>query len=273
MSVWFNGRPVSSVEWAGTRALQYGDGVFRTLLVLDGRIVDETGQRNHLLDDAGRLGMTLDDADAAWEIARTAVTGTSRGTLRITLSRRASGRGYAPGSDRCDVLLQVGELPAHPRERWTEGVVLGWSPVLLGLQPRLAGIKHCNRLEQVLASRDWPAGQHEALMCDAEGRLISGTRSNVFFVIDGIPVTPALRGSGVTGRMRARLIELSEAAGHGIEIGTVSPDEVRHASEAFVSNSLIGIWPVRRIGGLDLQSPGPLTQRLMQALGHPWSGA
>ncbi|MGQ0622783.1 MAG: aminodeoxychorismate lyase [Panacagrimonas sp.] len=270
----FNGRELDPVL-AGTRGLNYGDGVFRTLLVIGGCLVDLDRQLQKLRDDAQALD--LDPPDHALlrgELETLAQAPDEDAALRVTLSRADSGRGYAPAGRTCDRLIHRRPLPASPRSCWTDGIEARWSPVLLGIQPRLAGIKHLNRLEQVLASRDWEPDQHEALMCDAEGRVTCGTRSNAFFVIDHLLVTPEVSRAGVAGMMRARLIELTRANGIGCEIGVVSPDEVRHASEAFVCNSLIGIWPLRRIGSrLELPAPGPVTRRVMELLAHPWSGA
>lgn len=268
----FNGDRLST-GLATTRALHYGDGVFRTALVIAGEVIDLDRQLAKLAQDAAALDLDMPAlsllADEACRLARSG----RDGALRILLSRVDSGRGYAPGSRACDRLLQLRPLPTYPRERWTQGATLGWSKVLLGIQPRLAGIKHLNRLEQVLASRDWPADQHEVVMCDAEGRVVCGSRSNLFFVIDSVLVTPDVSLAGVAGMMREKLVGLARARGLGCEVGVVSPDEVRHASECFVSNSLIGIWPVRQIGRLELPAPGPLTGALMAALQHPWRGA
>lgn len=265
----FNGKPVEGA-WVGTRALHYGDGVFRTGLVLDGRLVQREQQLARLALDASRLELDVpgglgDEVDAVCREA-------GEGALRIVLSRVDSGRGYRPESSRADRLLRVSPLPEHARRAWSEGIACAWSPVLLGIQPRLAGIKHLNRLEQVLASRQWPEGCQEVLMCDAEGRVTSGSRSNAFFVIDGVLVTPDLSFAGVAGMMREHLVTLARQDGIGCEIGLISPDEVRHASEALVCNSLVGIWPLRSVGSVRFECPGPVTRRLIDLLRHPWSG-
>lgn len=265
----FNGELVDGA-WAGTRGLHYGDGVFRTGLILEGRLVQREQQLARLAQDASRLDLEVAPAlaDEVEDQCREA----GEGVLRIVLSRADSGRGYRPAGSRCDRLLRTSPLPEHLRTTWTHGIACAWSPVLLAVQPRLAGIKHLNRLEQVLASRDWPDGCDEVLMCDAEGRVTGGSRSNVFFVIEGVLVTPELSFAGVAGMMRDHLITLARGAGVGCEIGLVSPDEVRHASEAFVCNSVIGIWPVRGVGSVAFESPGPVTRRVMDLLRHPWSG-
>lgn len=267
----FNGA-VADPGLAGTRALQYGDGVFRTMLAWDGQVHDLDRQLARLRRDAAALDLDApDEALLRAELAALAQAA-PRAALRLTLSRRDGGRGYAPATRACDRLLGARPLPDHPADCWIQGIDAGWSPVLLGVQRRLAGIKHLNRLEQVLASRDWAPDQREALMCDVEGRVVCGTRSNLFFVIENILVTPDLGLAGVAGMMRSKLIEVAHANGLDCETGTIAPDEVRHASEAFACNSLIGIWPLRRIGSLQLPAPGPFTRQLVDWLDHPWRG-
>ncbi|MGH8518068.1 MAG: aminodeoxychorismate lyase, partial [Panacagrimonas sp.] len=265
----FNGERVEGA-WTGTRGLHYGDGVFRTGLVRGGRLMQRERQLARLTLDASRLDLEVapELGDEVDEVCREA----GEGALRIVLSRADSGRGYVPRGSRCDRLVRVSPLPDHAPESWRDGIACAWSPVLLAVQPRLAGIKHLNRLEQVLASRDWPATCQEVLMCDAEGRVTAGSRSNVFFVIEGVLVTPDLSFAGVAGMMRDYLIELGRQAGMACEIGLISPDEVRHATEGFACNSLIGIWPLRSVGSVAFESPGPITRRMIDLLRHPWSG-
>lgn len=265
----FNGEKTEG-PWTGTRALHYGDGVFRTGLVLDGKLIDREHHLRKLAVDAERLDLEV-SSELAGEIDRTCAA-TPDGVLKIVLSRSDSGRGYRPAGKACDRILQIGPLPDQSHGLWEQGIDLGWSKVLLGIQPRLAGIKHLNRLEQVLASRECPADRHEVILCDAEGRVSGGTRTNLFFVIDGILVTPDVSTAGVAGMMRDKVIELARSTGVGCDVGLISPDEIRHASEGFVTNSLIGIWPVRRVGSIELESPGPITRDLCERLQHPWSG-
>lgn len=265
----FNGEKTVG-PWIATRALHYGDGVFRTGLVLDGVLIDRERHLGKLTADAERLDLEV-SSDLAGEIDRACAT-TSEGVLKIMLSRSDSGHGYRPVGKACDRILRIGPMPDQSRGLWDQGIDLGWSKVLLGIQPRLAGIKHLNRLEQVLASRECPVDRHEVILCDAEGRVTSGTRTNLFFVIDGILVTPDVSMAGVAGMMRDKVVALARSTEAGCEIGLISPDEIRHASESFVTNSLVGIWPVRRIGSLELDSPGPVTRGLSERLQHPWSG-
>lgn len=271
MRAMFNGVRVDG-PWPSTRALLYGDGVFRTLLICGGRLVDGDGQLEHLARDAQRLDLDRGDPAVLRAEVAEAISGTQAGVLKIVLSRRGGSRGYRPETRESDRLLSVGPLPALDAASWSQGVAVDWSSVLLGIQPRLAGAKHLNRLEQVLASRDWPDGVAERLMCDAEGRIVCGTRTNVFFATEGALRTPGLTKAGVAGRTRHRIIELAERCGIDLWVETVAPDEIRHATECFLTNSIIGIWPVRSIGGQCFDAPGPLTRRLMEALAHPLPG-
>jgi 4-amino-4-deoxychorismate lyase len=268
MSVLFNGAPIDA-HLGATRALHYGDGVFRTMLVHGGSLVDAQGQWAHLARDAARIDLDPGDPDVLRREAALAIDAMSAGVLKVVLSRCGAGRGYAPATRACDRLLSTHALPPIAATAWSDGVDVAWSKVLLGIQPLLAGVKHLNRLEQVLASRDWPEGVAERLLCDAEGRIVCGTRTNVFFVTEGALRTPDLTKAGVAGRMRHRIIELAAREGIDTFVETVAPDEVRHATECFLTNSIIGLWPVRTIGGLSLPAPGPITRLLLEALAHP----
>ncbi len=254
------------------RGLFYGDGVFRTALVLDGTILDRERQFNKLTQDALRIGIEAPPLAEMLSTSEALLADQSSAVLRLLLCRSDSGRGYAPDSASGQFFAECTDLPLYRHELWTQGAVMAWSDVLLGTQPRLAGIKHLNRLELVLASRNWPEDLDEALMCDAQGRVVGGTRTNLFLWIDGVWVTPELSQAGVAGLMRDKIIEITHANGIDCEIGLISPDEVRHAEECFVSNSLIGIWPVRCIGSLVFPAPGARTLEVMKMLAHPWSG-
>ena len=136
----------------------------------------------------------------------------------------------------------------------------------LSLQPRLAGVKSLNRLENVLARAEWrdPAIR-EGLLADAQGRLVEGTMSNVFFTRGATLVTPDLSRCGVRGAQRERVLELARAEGIACEVRDVPFGELREAGEVFLTNSLIGLWPV---AALDERrwAPGPVARRLQRLI-------
>jgi 4-amino-4-deoxychorismate lyase len=138
----------------------------------------------------------------------------------------------------------------------------------LGENPALAGLKHLNRLEQVLARAEAPATDaDELLLFSSSGLLACGTASNVFLVASGRLKTPRLDLCGVSGVMRRVVLREATRAGIAAEEAVVSATELENASEVFVTNARIGIWPVCRIGDRSL-TPGEITRRL-QALIAP----
>ncbi len=265
-----DGVPQSTVA-ADNRGLAYGDGVFRTILVADGAPLHLDDHLAKLADDVTRLQLDMPSPALlrAESQALIAARQDARAVLKWTLVRRHEGRGYR--SSTCEA-LRIVSLAAAPRYAdalWEQGACADWSPLTLSVQPRLAGIKHLNRLEQVLASRDWPAGIDERLMCDHAGHLIGGTRSNLFWLRAGRLQTPRLDQCGVAGSMRARIVRLAQQQGLPAEQQQTAPQTLLDADEAFICNALIGIWPLRQIAERRFAAPGPWTRRLMTALNHP----
>lgn len=253
-----------------SRALHYGDGIFRTMLSWQGTVQDFEAQMQTLARDAAVLALAPPSAAEVHAACTAAAQGQS-GVLKLLVWRQSAGRGYTPATDASDWQVLRYPLPDYPARCWSEGVAAIRSPVTLGTQPLLAGIKHLNRLEQVLASRDWPKGVDEALMADAVGP-VCGTRSNLFWVRGGMLHTPSLARAGVRGMMRDQLLAL--AAREKIPVQLTDPhwDDLMAADELFLSNSLIGVWPVRRLDTRVWAAPGPLTRRLQTALAHPFQG-
>lgn len=265
-----NGAEASGVP-VTSRALHYGDGVFRTLLRYKGQVVDARPQIEKLIDDARRIGLKIGPGLAAQlggEVDRAAAdTGTA--VLKLMLVRGGTGRGYAADDAGTDRYVMAYRPPRYPAEHWSQGIVLQRSTFSLGNQPMLAGIKHLNRLEQVLACQSTPSGVQEILLGNAAGDWICGGRSNLFVVAGGRLLTPSLDRQGVCGRMRDRVLAAATALGIEYRIGPVSETLLAGAEEMFVTNSLIGLWPVRQLDGRALDAPGAITRQLAHALAHP----
>lgn len=262
--VWIDGQPCTELPLA-LPGWPFADGVFRTALVHQGQVIDMAGQVSHLQADGERLDLRAPDADwAAW--LTQAAQGCARGRLRMMLLRTAGGAGYqtpeAPA--RCWIDLQPLTRVLNP-----EPLSLVASRITLAEQPALAGIKHLNRLEQVLAARAALEPNNEQLLCDGAGRPISTGRANLFWVQDGALHTPALDRCGIAGRTRARIIELAAANDVALHLGGWPLASLQSAEEVFVCNSLIGIQPVSDCLGRDIAAPGPVTHRLIQQLQHP----
>ena len=182
---------------------------------------------------------------------------------KLIVTRGEGLRGYAPPqpSRPCRVLLGS-PAPTYPSEHAEQGVRLFPCVTRLAEQPLLAGLKHLNRLEQVLARAEWQSPAYaEGLMCDSAGRVIEGVYSNLLLCKDGQLLTAELSRCGVAGVMRAEVLAQAERLGIVVHIRDISRAELLAADEVFLCNSLYGIWPVRELQGHDWPV-GPLTRKL-----------
>jgi 4-amino-4-deoxychorismate lyase len=265
---WLNGAPAAAVD-AFARGLHYGDGVFRTILKYDGQLIDIESQIDKVFDDGRRLGLVPPPAALLRRDIQAATAAAERCVVKVLLLRARGGRGYRPLTGAADRLVLRYPAPAFPASAWVGGVAAFRCKLTLAAQPALAGIKHLNRLEQVLASCDWPEGMDEGLLTAAGDVPIGGTRSNLFWVRHGRLLTPELNLCGVAGRMRDKV--LAQAAALGIDAVPVTRhwQDLLDADEAFVTNSLIGIWPLRALQQRNWTAPGPVTAALDAALRHP----
>lgn len=263
----WNGVTVDATP-ATSRGLHYGDGVFRTMLQIAGTIVDVDAQIAKLRHDATALGLVPPALDALRsELASVADFGDA--TVKLLLIRAGSGRGYRPETDEADRLLLVYEPPRAATTTPFDGLRVIRSPVTMAAQPRLAGIKHLNRLEQVLASRDWPDGTDDAILGDDRGAPVCATRGNLFWVQDGRLNTPAIDRCGVAGVMRDKVLAAAEALDLPCRIAAQPWPLLMAADEAFLCNSLRGIQPIQRLDDRLFGAPGPVTRRLIRHLAHP----
>jgi 4-amino-4-deoxychorismate lyase len=268
-AIWVDGRQGDSVP-ATDRGLYFGDGVFETIRVRDGMPEYLDHHLDRLADGLDRLGILPVPADTLREEARRISRGTRDSVLKIIVTRGDGGRGYAtPSRPRPRRVLMLGPRRGRPVSEYEHGAAVRWCETRLALNPGLAGIKHLNRLEQVLALAEWnDPGIAEGLVRDTEGRVAEATAANLFLVERGRLVTPDLTACGVAGVMRAVVMAAARRDGLEVLCETVYPDRVAGADELFVTNSLIGILPV---GRLETESypVGPVTRRLMEKLsGH-----
>lgn len=266
----FNGRPADT-SLAFSRALHYGDGVFRTVLVHQGQLLDWDRHLHKLAADSHALDLEPPGLALLSTEAQGMAAGKACAVLKVMLMRQPGTRGYRPQTRTCDRLLTIHQAPQYPVSYWETGIQAFRCVFTLAAQPALAGIKHLNRLEQVLASRDWPADVQEGILCDHTGQVICGTRSNLFWVSGGELFTPDLSTCGVSGLMRSKIIELSSTLNIRMNIRRSVWEKLESADEVFVTNSLIGIWPIRALGARRWPAPGPITRRCMDALKHPRS--
>lgn len=249
------------------RGLHYGDGLFETVAVYRGRALWWAEHRARLAEGCTRLGIPMPPAGVLDAEVGALSAGYARAVVKVIVTRGSGGRGYAPPHESEPTRLVMRyPWPEYPQD-WPEaGVRVRLCATRLACNPVLAGLKHLNRLEQVLARAEWRDPQiAEGLMCDLRDRVVEGTMSNVFCVRDGILRTPKLSVCGVAGIMRAELLRMAREAGLMVEETDLSVAELSAADEVFLSNSVIGLWPVRELEGRSL-AMGPVSRVLRQQL-------
>jgi 4-amino-4-deoxychorismate lyase len=244
-----NGAPDTVVS-AADRGLAYGDGAFRTLAVHAGQPRAWPLHYRKLRHDCTVLGIACPpEAILRAEIDCIART-VGDCAAKIIITRGAGERGYAPPLAGTPTRIVCGlPLPQYPDRYFTEGIEVRVCSIRLAAQPALAGIKHLNRLENVLARAEWtdPAVA-EGLLCDAAGNVIGGTMSNLFMLEGGALVTPALTSCGVAGVTRERILNAARAHGMHVSIEAVDASRLTQADALLLTNSLIGVWQVARLG-------------------------
>lgn len=247
------------------RGLYYGDGIFETMAIVNGNIPLWSYHLQRVVSGCDRLLLMQPEVSVLETELSRLTAAVQRGVIKLMITRRADGRGYAvtPGQTSRRIMQRF-LWPDPVLSHWTEGVRLRWCQLVLSTQPVLAGIKHLNRLEQVMARAEWQGDEFdEGLLCDSAGNVIEAIAHNVFIVEAGRLLTPNLQHCGVAGVMRQFILEQAPAWGIATEIATLSRERCLQAEEVFLCNSLHGIWPVRRIAAQPLQV-GALTRKLSQ---------
>jgi 4-amino-4-deoxychorismate lyase len=241
-------------EWserinASDRGLMYGDGVFRTLRMEQGFPVWLESHLARLEADALRLAISApaawlwqDDIDRLAERYPTAV-------VKLVLTRGVSARGYRPDASIRSTRIALASPARFTYSPAADGIIARVGNLRLGIQPRLAGIKHLNRLENVLARMEWDDPKiPEAILMDIDGRVVGGTQGNLFLLRGDGLFTPRIDRAGVAGVTRERLIAAAPGIGLRAVEADFDMDAVMSADALFFSNSLIKLSWVQQLG-------------------------
>lgn len=236
---------------ATDRGLAYGDGVFRTVVIRQGRARHWQRQYRKLERDCAALAIPCPPMGAIQAEIALAAGDTPEAVGKIIVTRGSGARGYAlAGAGSPTRIVMTSGMPQHPPAFAREGVAVRVCETRYAHQPRLAGIKHLNRLENVLARAEWNDPEvAEGLMLDADGQVVGGTMTNLFIVESGMLVTPDLSRCGVAGVTRERLMLAARVAGIECREEPVSLARLTACGEAMLVNSVIGSWQIRSCGG------------------------
>lgn len=246
------------------RGLAYGHGVFETIRLCQGQPVLWQQHIERLQMSCVRLGICVpEQLDAVlMQEVKSLCHSDTEGVIKIIVTAGSGGRGYAaPQVINSQRIVTLFPLPDYPQEHSQQGVHVISCHYRLPLNSQLAGMKHLNRLDQVLARAEWQESTiAEGIVFDTNDHVVEGTMSNVFAVKEGVLLTPSLDQSGVKGVMRDFILQSADAMGLVSREVSATVDEFKQADELFLTNSVIGLWPIRKWDE-QLYSKGEITEK------------
>ena len=236
-----NFKPSNHID-VSDRGLAFGDGIFTTGKVVNGKLEHYQAHIERLKKGCLALQLPSPDWQALEHEIAKAINERALAVIKVIISAGSSGRGYSrQGCLTPTVITTVSEFPSHYSQWQQHGINLGTSTVKLGLNPSTAGIKHLNRLEQVLVRNELDRLDFdEVVVCDINNHIVECNTANIFWIKDGIIHTPSLNNSGVAGIVRQELIKTKP----NIKIVNESIETLSNTDAIFICNSLLGLVPV-----------------------------
>lgn len=254
---WVNGQEGGSLS-ADDRGFAYGDGVFETFRCHAGSIFNWPLHRERLARGLSVLGIDCSLERVEQQLQQglrwLRDNGLEQAAGRLAVSRGSGPRGYRPGQGVSTLVLSLG--PIAPWREAAPPLTVVVCDTTLSRQPRLAGIKHSNRLEQVLAARELESrAAGEGLMLNDLGELACAVSANVFIVSSGELLTPPVRECGVAGTVRRLVMDsLAPALGLGCTEQVLRLADLEAADELLLTNATLGIRSVASCEGLSFTS-------------------
>ncbi|REL27183.1 aminodeoxychorismate lyase [Thalassotalea euphylliae] len=247
------------------RAFAYGDGLFTTAKITNGKVDNLAAHLERLINGVNTLAIDVDLTGLQQRLEALA-SGYSLAVLKVLISAGEGGRGYSRvGCEKGKAVISIHDYPAHYKAWQQHGIRLGIAKTRLGVNPMLAGIKHLNRLEQVMVRRELDArDEDDLLVSNCLGNIVEVTAGNVFWLPKGNNNhhnatsretwhTPSLGMSGVDGLARQQLIQkLNGSNRYAIEIVEQSTLAANTVESMLVCNSVLGIAPVYEFSGTAL---------------------
>jgi len=251
---------ISTFVTTTNRGLNYADGVFETLVVHNTRPLRWQAHMDRLGAGCERLGMAMPPQAVLLREVQTVSAGLADAVVKIVLTRDGQSRGYMPAQDSTSTRIVSAHIyPDGTAELARKGIRTRICDLRLAIQPALGGIKHLNRLEQVMASAEIrEKGTAEGILLDREDHVISAIAANIFLVMEDRLLTPRLDRCGVRGVVRASI--LANFAPR-CEQRRLLVDILQEVDEVFICSSVRGIVPVTAINDREF-AIGPVTREL-----------
>lgn len=240
-----NGRQQQHIPIAD-RGLQYGDGCFTTMAFRNSHLEFFDAHIERLKLACKTLFIEFNKWSELKDCIVDSLKSTADCVVKVMITRGEGGRGYSPvGATDPSYIISHHTIPSHYTSWQAKGIQLTVSPITLACQPLLAGIKHLNRLEQVLVKQTLAQTRYDdAVVCDNQQNIIESSVGNLFWYKDNVWNTPDLSSSGVEGVMRNHVLAVIQE--HGLECKVLKQDvsALFSAQELFVCNSLMLLVPV-----------------------------
>jgi len=232
------------------RGLAYGDGCFTTALVINGKVMLLSEHLQRLVQQSQQLGLPLFDLPALQVCIKKIIVGMDIGIVKIIITCGSGGRGYSRrGAEQAKVIISVHDYPRFYSQWQQHGICVGISEQKLGINPMLAGLKHLNRLEQVMLRAELDKRPEDDLLAtDINGSVIECCSANVFWLKAEQWQTPLLTTAGVAGLMRAQIL-LNHP---NIQQDNYPLAQLDNIDAMFISNAILGIVPVKIFNGQQL---------------------
>tara|TARA_Y100000590_G_scaffold467668_2_gene647359 strand:+ start:1455 stop:2255 length:801 start_codon:yes stop_codon:yes gene_type:complete len=244
-----NGNPGSSIS-IFDRGFMYGDGVFETVLVKDGKPKDIDKHLERLISGCNTLSIKSIDIKTVRSYISKALSDETECILSIVITRGDSlSRGYRYNDHNFtpNIITITSEIPTYKKNYEKIGIDTKFSNYIISKNEHLSKIKHLNRLEQVMASKDISDEYPEVILCDKDDNIIEGVSSNIFFINSEGIKTPKILDSGVEGITRNKIIEYLESKKKNIEVCNIKKEEISKFKSAFFCNTVRGIWQINSI--------------------------
>jgi 4-amino-4-deoxychorismate lyase len=233
------------------RGIQYGDGLFETVAYKDGALQFWDEHIFRMKCGAEKLGIAFPGDEKYYQDIKNLLDQApdENCVIKLLLTRGSATRGYRQAA----ISKPTRAALANPWPDYQEDIITNQGIKIhvckhpISTNPVLAGIKHLNRLDNVLARNEWGDEFHEGLMSDTHGNVIEGTMSNVFFIKNGILLTPDLERCGVNGIIRNQILSIARENNIETHIRNINNDEIDSMDEIFITNSIIAIWPVKSV--------------------------
>lgn len=237
------------------RSIHYGDGLFETILCNDNNLYYWQQHFQRLQTSAQQLKIACPPEQVFLDdITKLLADNDSLPAcaIKIIVSRGTGERGYKFSKNTsANRLVMLSSLDAGQSSVLSRKLLQGELFICrqqVSINEDLAGLKHLNRLENVMARNEWDAGYIDGLMLNANRHVIEGSMSNLFAITGNQLFTPDLKLSGVNGIMREMIIDLAGKNDIKTTVTNLTIDEISAMDELFISNSLLGMKAVTKLG-------------------------